>query len=305
MASPIPSPPQPGAQAQTSTPIRSRVAAAGAGATWWAEGWRKFRPQMGTWIGIVLVYCVVSLLLSEVPHIGAIADWLLTPVFAGGIMLGCDALQRGQPLRLSHLFDGFKGPYFVSLLLVGVFNLALCLLAVVVGGAVLAAGIGMSGLLNLANLAIDPWKMWRTLGLTYLSLIALAAIMLGVLAMANWFAPALIVLRDAKPFGAMLASLRACIRNWLPFLVYGVVGIAIALAAVVAFVALAGVTGFEAIMDIFDGNGDWGTFTPGMGVLGLLYALLTLVIAAVIFGSTYASYRDAFAADDSTQDPPM
>ena len=113
MASPIPSPPQPGAQAQTSTPIRSRVAAAGAGATWWAEGWRKFRPQMGTWIGIVLVYCVVSLLLSEVPHIGAIADWLLTPVFAGGIMLAIIGLIPiwgfWAPNLIWKLFDMFIG----------------------------------------------------------------------------------------------------------------------------------------------------------------------------------------------------
>jgi hypothetical protein len=303
MASPFTPQPQAGAQV-TAVPIRSRVAAAGAGATWWTEGWRIFRSQFGTWIGIVFAYFVFSLLLNAVPHIGAVADWLLTPVFIGGIMLGCDAMRRGQPLRLSHLFDGFKGPYFVPLLLVGVFNLALCLLAIVVGGAVLAAGIGMSGLLNFANLATDPWQMWRTLGLTYFSLIALAATALTVLAMANWFAPALIVLRDTKPLGAMLASLRACLRNWLPFLVYGVIGIVIAIAVMAAFAALAGVFGFEAIMAIFDGNGDGAAFTFGTGLLGAIFAAIAAVAAAVIFGSTYASYRDTLAADESAPNNP-
>ena len=303
MASPFTPQPQAGAQV-TAVPIRSRVAAAGAGATWWTEGWRIFRSQFGTWIGIVFAYFVVSLLLNAVPHIGAVADWLLTPVFIGGIMLGCDAMRRGQPLRISHLFDGFKGPCFVPLLLVGVFNLALCLLAIVVGGAVLVAGIGMSGLLNFANLATDPWQMWRTLGITYFSLIALAVSAFAVIAMANWFAPALIVLRDAKPFAAMLASLRACMRNWLPFLVYGVLGTVIAIAAMAIFAALAGAIGFETIMAIFDGNGDWESFTPGTGLLGAILAAITAAIAAVIFGSTYASYRDTLAADDSTHDNP-
>ena len=111
-----------------------------------------FRSRIGTWFGIVFVYIVISLLLSSVPRIGTIADWVLTPVFVGGIMLGCDGLRRGEPLRLGHLFDGFKGPYFVPLLLVGVFNVVLCLFAIVIGAVTLAAGIGMSGLLNLANL---------------------------------------------------------------------------------------------------------------------------------------------------------
>ncbi len=299
MASPFTPQPQASAQVITDAPIKSRVAAAGAGATWWTEGWRIFRSHFGTWIGIVFAYFVVSLLLNAVPHIGGVAQWLLTPVFIGGIMLGCDAPQRGQPLRLSHLFDGFKGPYFIPLLLVGVFNLALCLLAVVVGGAVLVAGIGMSGLLNFANLATDPWQLWRTLGLTYFSLIALAATALTVIAMANWFAPALIVLRNAKPLGAMLASLRACLRNWLPFLVYSVIGIVIAIAVMAAFAVLAGMVGFEAIMAIIDGNGDGGAFTSGTGVLGAILAAIAVVVAAVIFGSTYASYRDTLAADDS------
>jgi hypothetical protein len=304
MASPFTPQPQANAQVIANAPIKSRVAAAGAGATWWTEGWRIFRSHFGTWIGIVFAYFVVSLLLNAVPHIGAVAEWLLTPVFIGGIMLGCDALQRGQPLRLAHLFDGFKGPYFIPLLLIGVFNLALCLLAVVVGGAVLVAGIGMSGLLNFANLATDPWQMWRTLGLTYFSLIALAATIFTVIAMANWFAPALVVLRNAKPLGAMLASLRACLRNWLPFLVYGVIGLVIAVAVMAAFAALAGVLGFEAIMSIIDGNGDTGAFTFATGVLGAILAAIAAAVAAVIFGSTYASYRDTLAADDSAPGNP-
>ena len=303
MASPFTPQPQASAQVIANAPIKSRVAAAGAGATWWTEGWRIFRSHFGTWIGIVFAYFVVSLLLNAVPHIGAVAEWLLTPVFIGGIMLGCDALQRGQPLRLSHLFDGFKGPHFVPLL-----RVALCNLALLPAGrrrrrrrARRSRHVGPR---NFANLATDRLADVDTLGSPTSFSSPSRRRFFTVIAMANWFAPALIVLRNAKPIAAMTASLRACMRNWLPFLVYGVIGIVIAIAVMAAFAALSGMLGFEAIMAIIDGNGDTGAFTFATGVLGAILAAIAAVVAAVIFGSTYASYRDTLAADDSAPDNP-
>ncbi len=107
----------------------------------------------------------------------------------------------------------------------------------------------------------DPWQMWETLGFTYFLLIALALIFFAVIAMANWFAPALIVLNGAKAIAAMTTSLRACVRNWLPFLVYGLIGVLILAVAIAVFAGLAGLIGFETVMSFFDGNGGLGTFT--------------------------------------------
>jgi hypothetical protein len=284
--------------------FESRVAPAGAGVTWWAEGFRMFRTRIGGWAAIMGVYFVVSLLLGEVPRIGAIAEWMLSPVFLGGIMLGCDAIYRGQPLRLSHLFDGFKGPHFVPLLRLALCNLTLCLLGVIVGAVVLGVGVGMSGLADITNLPGDPWQMWETLGFTYFLLIALALTFFAVIAMANWFAPALIVLKGAKAIAAMTTSLRACVRNWLPFLVYGLIGVLILTVAIAVFAGLAGLIGFETVMSYFDGNGGQGTFTLATGLVAATFLLLAVVLAAMTFASTYASYRDTLAADVSKPDSP-
>ncbi len=278
-------------------PLRSRAVAAGAGAAWWARGWQMFRSSIGTWLGILVVYVVISGLLNSIPRIGAIAEWLLMPVFMGGIMLGCDALHAGRPLRITHLFDGFKGPHFVPLLLIGVFNLLLCVLTVVVAVIVLAAGLGMSGLMNLADLPADPWELLRTLGFTYLLLIVLALAAFALFATANWFAPTLIVLRGAKAFAAMTASVRASFRNWLPFLVYGMIGAGILVVATGVFAAVAGVIGYEAILAIVVGGAGWEAFTLGMGLLSAAYVALAIVGSAVVFGSTYASYRDTLAPE--------
>ena len=283
-------------------PIVTRVAPAGAGLAWWASGWRLFTRSIAMWFGIVLVYVALSVLMSKVPFIGGAAEWLLTPVFLGGIMLGFDALQRGQPVRFAHLFDGFKQQHFVSLLLVGVFNIVLTVAAILFGVVAIASGIDLSGSLSIGSLAADPLQMLRAFGLVSFLAIALGLLVLAVIAMANWFAPSLIVLRNARPLEAMLTSFRACMRNWAPFLVYGVIGIGISVAASLAFVVLTGLLGFSTVLALLDGTASWSSIGVELMSLGAVYVAFLIVIAVVVSGSTYAGYRDTLAADDA---PPV
>ena len=71
-----------------------RVVEAGRGAAWWGEGWRLFTSNFWTWIGIMIIYIIISVLISIVPFVGTLGHWLLTPVFMGGLMLGCQAIDR-------------------------------------------------------------------------------------------------------------------------------------------------------------------------------------------------------------------
>jgi uncharacterized membrane protein len=81
------------------------------------------------------------------------------------------------------------------------------------------------------------------------------------LLMAYWFAPALVIMHGVAPIAAMKASFGACLRNILPFLVYGIVMM------VLAFLAMIPV---------------------GLGML---------VWIPLSFTSTYAAYRDIFTED--------
>jgi uncharacterized membrane protein len=78
------------------------------------------------------------------------------------------------------------------------------------------------------------------------------------LVMAFWFAPALVVLHDVPAFPAMRMSFLACLKNFLPFLLYGIV---LTVLAVIATLPL---------------------------LLGWL------VLSPVMWASMYASYRDMF-----------
>ena len=65
-----------------------------------------------------------------------------------------------------------------------------------------------------------------------LGLLVALALMVPLLA-AYWFAPALVMIHDMKPVAAMKASFGACLHNFVPFLIYGLVmGVAMVIAII-------------------------------------------------------------------------
>ena len=168
-------------------------------------------------------------------------------------MLGCAAIDRGEPLRFTHLFDGFKEPHFIPLMLIGVINMGLALAIVVIGFAGVAGSLGLSALMGAGNANLDPYTLWESMGFGVLFGILAVLVLVTVMAMVNWFAPALIVLRDAKPAEAMKASFRACLRNWVPFLVYGAIGLLIGVAVMIVFGTVFATLGLSVVF----GDGDY------------------------------------------------
>jgi len=272
-----------------------RVVEPGRGASWWAHGWRNFTSSIGTWIGIMLIYIIITILISIVPYVGDVGHSLLAPVFIGGLMLGCHAIDRDQPLKVAHLFEGFQATHFVPLLIIGAIDLAITLLL----AAILAAGVSGGGSIMdiMRHGGSDPLEMMSrsagAIGLAGVFATLTALVIAAVMAALNWFAPALVVLHGAKPVDAMKSSFMATWRNWVAFLVYGLIAIALALVVMLAAGALAAMFGWS----LFAGSGIAGMI--GIFILGLvLLALFALVVGPIVFGSTYASYADCFADAD-------
>lgn len=234
-----------------------RKVPAGNGVAWLGGGWDLFKESPGIWILFTIILVVLSLVMSFVP-LGQIALGLIWPVLVGGIMLGCAAIKQGEPLEISHLFAGFSakaGP----LILVGLIYFAGSLAIMLIAGIIAFLGIGSAGLT--AILSGEAYELMAgAAGLVMSILIAcLVALLLFVpLVMAFWFAPALVLFHDVEPLAAMRASFKACLTNFVAFLLYGLVGLFL---AIVASIPL---------------------------MLGWL------VLAPVSFGSIYAAYRDVF-----------
>jgi len=135
-----------------------RQLAAGQGAAWWGESWRVFCAAPAVWVGIFVLFIVVSIALVLVPLVGSLVHTVLLPVMAGGVMLGCDALARGEPLRIGHLFEGFQGGRFAPLCLLGLLWLAILFVVAIVMVATVFLTLGASGLaalMDFGGTAID------------------------------------------------------------------------------------------------------------------------------------------------------
>jgi uncharacterized membrane protein len=227
-----------------------RTVEAGRGIEWLKQGWRSFTKNPAVWLAIAVVLLVIVAALSMIPFVGGLAVQFLMPVFVGGLLLGCRALAGGGEFGIDTLFAGFRR-HTTPLVLVGLYYLVGVLVVTVVvflvgGGAAVTGGLIGRG----AGVGV-------AMGGFFVALLVMLALMVP-LAMAVWFAPALVVFHDVAPFEAMKASFFACLKNVVPFLIYGVILFVLCMIAMIPF---------------------------GLGML---------VMLPVMAGSIYASYVEIF-----------
>jgi hypothetical protein len=188
---------------------------AGRGWDWISSGWELFKKQTGMWIALVLVAFVIFLVLALIPFVGSLATFVLSPVFAAGVLVGGRAVDEGRGLEIGHLFAGFREK-LAPLATVGAIYLgAAVTIALVVG---LATGASIFTMMSGAGEAATPAAALTVI----LALLIMLALLLPVV-MAVWFAPALVMFHDKGAVDAMKESFSGCLRNIVPFLVYGVV----------------------------------------------------------------------------------
>ena len=219
---------------------------------WITEGFALFRLNPVIWIAIFVIFLVLAILLSLIPFIGAIATLLLHPVLLGGILLGCQSLQQGQELRIDHLFAGFN-QNTNALVTVGLITGVGYFLVVVVIGLLVGSGLGLSalgGYNDLPTVAIGG----AMVAYLFSGLIGLALTV--PIAMATWFAPALVVFDNMRAWDAMKTSFNACLSNMLPFLLYGIIVLVLAVLASLPFGLGWLVLGPVMIASVYTGYGD-------------------------------------------------
>ena len=231
----------------------SRRVDVGAGFDWLRQGWAVFMAQPGQWVILSLLLLIMMLAISIVPLIGALAGNLLTPVFLAGTLHASRRTLAGETPDIGDLFAGFK-THTGNLVILGLLYMlgmfCVFLICAAVGGGGVIGGL-MSGSVIGAGVAFGS-----------VALAMMLSLVLSVpLFMAMWFAPALVFFNRMPPFDALKASFEACMKNALPFLVYGLIVLILA---------------FFAALPLF---------------LGFL------VLLPVIAGSVYVSYRDIFLAD--------
>lgn len=228
-----------------------RAVGAGQGWAWIADGFGLFKKAPGIWIALVIVLLVILVVLAFIPLLGAVATFLLLPAFTGGLMSGCRTLQGGGELELRHLFAGFDKAHAGNLILLG---------ALAIGGwvIVMLPVIAIVGAGTLFALISGDAAGAAAMGGSFVLAWLIATALSIPIYMALWFAPALVVLRGMTAVAAIKESFLGCLKNILPFLVYGIVLVVLGIVAAIP--------------------------------LGLGW----LVLGPVVIASVYVGYRDIF-----------
>lgn len=167
-------------------------------------------------------------------------------------MLGCDAAYKGQPVTIGHLFAGFRS-HLGKLAGIGlatvVSYLAIFLVVALIFGT--GAALILSGMEqpDMSDPAVAIGMLLAVLVMLSLSIPVYMAI---------WFSYALVTINNYGVMQALKTSFSGCLKNIMPFLVYGVMMFLLAIAATIPL------------------------------MLGWL------ILGPVMFASLYTGYRDIF-----------
>lgn len=206
-----------------------RGVAAGRGAGWLSDGFGYFKRSAGHWILATILFFVISFLVMLIPLLGSLLIYLLMTVLMGGLMLGCHAQQQGGEFTVNHLFAGFS-QNTGQLVLLGVLYLIgnILIFIPVVAVLFLAPGGGMEAINALVS--GDPEAIKGLYSLIMLVVLVGLALYMPLL-MAYWFAPALVMISNVPAMSAIRMSFMGCLYNVVPFLIYGIVGLILAIIA--------------------------------------------------------------------------
>jgi hypothetical protein len=217
------------------------------------------------WLALTMLLAALWVVSFIIPVLGPLLFNLLSPALFAGLMLGCRALENGEPLEIAHLFAGLKRHAAPLVTVGGVYLVG----TVVVVGIVLvvAGGSDLPAVLSKQDADIEALRAAaRSMALAF----AVGAIVYLPLLMLIWFAPMLVVFKGLPPVAAMKLSFTACVANTAPFLVYG-------LAILLAWFVI--------------------SLPAALGAVGsLLVIALFAASIPVLICSVYASYQDIFGS---------
>ena len=208
------------------TPLESRPVPAGSAWIWIVKGYELFKENPAMWIVILLIYLAIIVPISLVPVLGSVLSTLLAPVFSAGMMWGCKALVHKQDLEINHLFEGFKKNTAQLISVGGMYMLSLLAIAVMV---VLSLDK------EVVELLIKGQEVSQEQASAMMLPVLVAMLFVVPVIMAYWFAPVLVGLHNLTAIEAMKLSFVACLKNVLPFLLYGLIFTAILIIAIIPF----------------------------------------------------------------------
>ncbi|MBL8499601.1 MAG: hypothetical protein LZF64_05575 [Nitrosomonas sp.] len=223
------------------------------GLQWILSGFYMFRRAPLAWVFVCFTLMLIAISMSLIPLLGKFIFTLVSPVFLAGIMLGCKDMEQGKSLDMTHLFVAFRTNAVPLITIGGIYLIGQIL---IIGLVMLIGGSQMTDMM-LYGKRVDESELMGVMSSFLTS--SLIALTLSIpLMMASWFSPLLVVFDNVPPIIAMQKSFFACLRNFIPFQLYGVTLIVLTIISVMPY---------------------------GAGLV---------ILIPTIFASIYVSYKDIF-----------
>ncbi|MEQ1881399.1 MAG: BPSS1780 family membrane protein [Burkholderiales bacterium] len=211
--------------------MNARSVAPSAGWQWIVRAFALIRRKPLSWLVLNLVFVMMGIVLSQLPA-GGYALYLLTPVFLGGLVTAAADIEAGRNVELGSLLRGFRYNTLHLVTVGGIYLVG----QVLISGVMLALGGPEFQLIAQAGVeGMDPTRVTPEVASRVLMAVLVGMSLFLPLAMAIWFAPALIMFDNQSGWRAMWLSLRASLANMLPFLVYSIASSTLLLLALIPF----------------------------------------------------------------------
>lgn len=208
--------------------MEAKTVDVGRGLSWLSCGWRIFTKNPWVWILLGLAFPVLIFVLAPIP-LGTLVFALLVPGLVAGLLAAARDAEAGRALTFAHLFLAFRDRNRLTpLLVLGGVSLAGALASS--GAAFMFAGSEMREMMEAVRAGREFTPTAGMREEMMLALLVALAVQLPV-TMALVYATPLVMFRGAPAGAAMRSSLNACLRNFLPLLVFGAVYLVFAVVA--------------------------------------------------------------------------
>ncbi len=120
----------------------------GDGWAWIADGFGLFKTGIGVWIGMIIVYTIIAMVISIIPIVNVFSV-LIFPIFMGGFMVAAKHSDVAGGPSFGDLFAGFK-EQTGNLVLLGLIELGMYVLLMIVSVALffIVGGSDMAGMMS-------------------------------------------------------------------------------------------------------------------------------------------------------------
>lgn len=252
------------------------------GKAWLLEGSDLFARSPVSLLLFGLLLQMLTLLLA-IPVIGVLTV-LVLPILIAGALSVSRQLDSGNQVQFGGFFTLFSDNVARRpLLILGLINLLLGVLASLVLASSLAT-IADSNLLELMQSG-DP-QVLASINLSPLFRLVLElSLVLSLVTALNFFAVPLVAFRQVAPLQAMLISIKACLVNWVPMLVYGLAIMVFFIVVTLMFMLAA-----TLVMMLFGGS------AIASQIMTVLTIPALIAIQMILLCAQYLAYRDIFSA---------